>query len=137
MQALYQLSYSPELRRAGALRTRRSLAGDLPQKEIRSVVVAEYRLRQRPGVVLQEPPAARALAQHRPAAVGQPAERLPGIRAEAEQPPDGGADRAAMADHDERAAVRQLVGGLRHDRGGPVGHLGLQLAAAAPHRLTA
>lgn len=87
--------------------------------------------------MLQQAPAARALAQHRPTAVGESAEPFPVVRFQAEQPPDGRADRASVADHDERAAVGQLVGVIEHDRGGPVGDLGLQLAAAAPHGLAA
>ncbi|NIY65364.1 hypothetical protein SMALB_3353 [Streptomyces malaysiensis] len=87
--------------------------------------------------MLQQPPAPRALAQHGPAAVGQAAQRLPGPGLQAEQPADGGADRAAVADHHERAVVRQLVRALQHHRGRPVGDLGLQLTAAAPDRLPA
>lgn len=59
------------------------------------------------------------------------------VRLQTQQPTDGGADGAAVADHDERAAVGQLLGVSEYDRGGPVGDLGLQLTAAAAHGLTA
>ncbi|GFE16983.1 hypothetical protein Sgleb_50300 [Streptomyces glebosus] len=42
-----------------------------------------------------------------------------------------------MADHDQGAVLGKLVGVVEDDGGGPVGDLGLQLAAAAAHRLTA
>ncbi len=100
-------------------------------------VVAEHRLREGAGIVLGQPPAARALAEDRPAAVGQPAQRLPGERVEAEQPADGRTDRAAVADHDQHAAVGQFVRGGQHHGSGPVGDLGLQFAAAPADRLTA
>ncbi len=101
------------------------------------VVVAEHRLREGAGVVLQQAPAARALAKDGPAAVGEPAEPFPVVRLQAQQPADRRPDRAAVADHDERAVGGQLVGVLQDDRGGPVGDLGLQLAAAPADRLAA
>src|SRR5690349_7415834 len=111
MQALYQLSYSP-LRHAAephgvppclAGRTRRTLACDLPESEIRvpaaarpSVVVAEHRLRQGAGVVLEQAPAPYALAEDGPAAVGEPAEAFPVTGLQTEEAADGGADGAAV-----------------------------------------
>lgn len=111
-------------------RPRRPRSGSL-------VVVTEHRLRQGAGVVLQQTPAARTLAQDGPAAVGEPAEPLPVVRLQAQQPADRRPDRAAVADHDERAAGGQFVGVLQDDRGCPVGDLGLQLAAAPADRLAA
>lgn len=99
------------------------------------VVVPEDRLGKRPGIVLQQAPSARALAQNGPAAVGKPAESLPVLRFQPEEATDGRPDRAAMAHHDERARVRKLAGVLQDHRSGPVGDLGLQLAAAPAHGL--
>ncbi len=100
------------------------------------IVVAEHRLREGSGVVLEQAPAARAFTQHGPAAVGKPAEPLPVVGLEPEQTADGRPDRAAMAHDDERARVRQLSGVLQDDRGGSVRDLGLQLATAPADRLT-
>lgn len=90
-----------------------------------------------PAVVLQQAPPARALAQHRPAAVGEPAEPFQWCASRPSNAADGGADGAAVADHDQRAVLGQLVGVSENDRGGPVGDLGLQLTAAAAHGLAA
>ncbi len=59
------------------------------------------------------------------------------VRLQTQEPADGGADRAAVADHHEGAVVWQLLGVPEHHRGGAVGDLGLQLATAAADRLTA
>lgn len=56
---------------------------------------------------------------------------------QAEQPPDGGADGAAVADDDQGAVLGKLVGVVEDHRCGPVGDLGLQFAPTAAHRLTA
>src|SRR5690606_14508113 len=108
--------------------------GRIPES---SVVVAEHGFRQRAGVVLRQAPATGALTEDGPAAVGETAQALPVARVETEQPADGGADRAAVADHDERAVLRELVDVPQHHGGGSVGDLGLQFAPAPADRLTA
>ena len=92
MQALYQLSYSPGIARVTATRTavsipvpwtlsnnldtdpRRRGPQPAPATAGTSAVVAEHRLRQRPGVVLEQPPAAGAAAT-RPTRRSWPAAR--------------------------------------------------------------
>ena len=59
MQALYQLSYSPGNARATGTRTGVSIPVPrtaLNITDTKSAVVAEYRLGQRPRVVLDQPP---------------------------------------------------------------------------------
>ena len=150
MQALYQLSYSPAFvwfsrfpsGPRSHLRTRKTLAGQARNCEIPpaadpppSGVVADHRLRQGARVVLQQPPAARALAEHRPAAVGEAAEALPQRRVQAQQTAEHGADGAAVADDHQGPVLGQLLGGLQHHRDGAVGDLGGQLPATAADRL--
>jgi hypothetical protein len=81
MQALYQLSYSPTAVASGDRQQRHASVQDLG----RSTVIAENRLRECPGVVLDEAPTATAPAEHRPGAVRQRAYHVPQILGQAEQ----------------------------------------------------
>ena len=99
----------------------------------RSAVVAEHRLRQAAGVVLGQPPAACALLEHRPAAVGQAAEDAPLLDGQVEQPADGAADRAPV-----RSPPRAPPKGPRPPPATaaparPVGHLATGLRAPGRH----
>src|SRR6185437_2031282 len=67
-------------------------------------VVADDRLGEGTGVVLEQAPAAVGLAEDGPAAVGQTAEAAPVLGGQVEEAADRDAGGAAMADHDEGAA---------------------------------
>src|SRR6266568_3992318 len=87
MQALYQLSYSPldavaDLSGVRTCRQRLVSVQDLSA----SPVVAEHRLRQGSGVVLQQARLVAAAAQNRPGAVRQRTDCSPEFFGEAEHP---------------------------------------------------
>src|SRR5215471_13428672 len=88
MQALYQLSYSP----SAVVSIRRQRHASV-QDPTRSAVVAEHRLGQGAGVVLDEPPPATPTAEDRPGAVRQRANHAPEFLGEAEQAPSAQAQR--------------------------------------------
>ena len=89
MQALYQLSYSPGNARATGTRTGVSIPVPRTPPNIMdttSAVVAEHRLGQRPGIVLDQTPLPVTAGDDRPGAVGQRADDSPQVLGEAQQP---------------------------------------------------
>src|SRR5215467_4016593 len=102
MQALYQLSYSPSAV-ASVRRQRHASVQDLAV----SAVVAEHRLGQGAGVVLDEAPPATPAGQDRPGAVREGANHAPEFLGEAEQARGAQAQRCTVADHDRQAPWSQ------------------------------
>src|ERR1035438_8830339 len=132
MQALYQLSYSPGNARATGTRTGVSIPVSRTPPNImdtRSAVVAEHRLRQRPGVVLDQPPLPVPARHHRPGAVGQRPDDAPEVLGEAQQARGTQSDGRAVAHHDGEGAWLEAVGDPLYGRPGPLrhGHRGLAL----------
>ena len=105
MQALYQLSYSPSAV-ASVRRQRHASVQDLAV----SAVVAEHRLGQGAGVVLDEAPPATPAAQDRPGAVRERANHAPEFLGQAEQARGAQAQRCPVADHDGQGARGEGVG---------------------------
>ncbi|GAB3214188.1 hypothetical protein GCM10027294_52460 [Marinactinospora endophytica] len=137
MEARYQLRHSPEWESVPGLPADSQNNSGI--RAIRrngrcSAVVAEHPLlRQRPRVVLQQPPAAGAhLLQHRPGAVTEGAQDLLVGGRQTEQPVDPRAQRGAVADHDEQAVGRNPVQPSLDGLGHPLPHDRHLLAAGDP-----